>query len=390
MQRWIGMALGLAAASAAWSQEPVPATPAPPPAAAPASAPTGPRSITDMTLPEQLQTAQRLRERGDRNSARQVVDYILARDPKNLDARNLGGELFLDELNIAGARKEFAAALEMRANDFRANFGMGKAFHSGRYWRQALHYLKVAETTAPNDKLADVLVFLAEAYRGAGQGADALNTIKRAIAASPNNFAARLFLTSLMQERGEYIEGLAESERLVTLAQNELRDSTSKYESLARIDAAFDSRLKIVEAAERELHTRNPNGSYSDQLLPGKEAAAAEMMSLWVDTFVLKQEVSTTLSYFRAIEIMRQALIYQPQDVKLYLKMCGLLRNTYQNDRAIEGYRRVLEIDPGNADALAGLAELGASVTAPASAPSTAPSEPEIIIPAASQPAAKP
>jgi len=366
----ITVPIGLASAQALGQD----ATP-PPTSQSAAPATEAPASQPAMTTSQMLAYAEEMRAAGEYNGAGQIVSAIIQQDPKNLDALSLAGELLIIAGDVQSAIRSFQKARSVKENDFRSNLGLGKAYFRAKLFRNAVMYLETAALVTPPDRIGEVYTVLAESQRGAGNVSRAIEAIDRALKADPDNVAANTFQIQLKLERSEISEALALTDRLLAVVKKSLDDSKNKQEALKRIADAYDLRLMAIQELERSMHVKDPQGRVTDQVIPGREAEAAAAVLAYVDTSLQRSELAITISYFQPIELLRESLKYDPTNVKIMLRAAVLLRNTFQDNLAVEVYQRVLTIEPANAEAKAALSELGApekpaASTAPATQPS--------------------
>lgn len=336
--------------------------PAPPP-----SAPIGQMSISDL-----LAEAERLAAAKQWAQARPYIEAVLAREQSNAQALSLKGEILEKTDQRDMARQEYLAVREIQPNDFRANLGLGRLYVESNMYRQALVYLNIAEPVAPPERKPELYVLLARAQRGAGNRNGAIEAVNRALEADAANFEAWQYAIAIMVESDEYDRAVAATQELVRIAQNEMVKDRSSRDGLAKLGTAYDTRLSVLSAYHQRLYIRNVDGTFSDQLLPGMEKGAAAMLREVVETMVLRAEVERTLGLYKILPIAEQAVKYDPSSAQAWMHLGLLYVNTSQYDKAAEALRRVLEIQPDNAQAAEQLSQLPRSA-APAAPPSSAP-----------------
>lgn len=343
--------------------------PAPPPA-----------PVAQMTVSDLLAEAERLVAAKQWTQARPYVEAVLAREQSNAQAISLRGEILemTDQRDMA--RQEYLAVREIQPNDFRANLGLGRLYVESNMYRQALVYLNIAEPVAPPERKPELYVLLARAQRGVGNRNGAIEAVNRALEADAANFEAWQYAIAIMVESDEYDRAVAATQELVRIAQNEMIKDRSSHEGLVKLATAYDTRLGVLGSYHQRLYIRNVDGTFSDQLLPGMEKGAAAMLRDVVETMVLRAEVERTLGLYKILPIAEQAAKYDPSSAQTWMHLGLLYVNTSQYDKAAEALRRVLEIQPDNAQAAEQLRQLPRSgapsappSTAPASAPASAP-----------------
>lgn len=336
--------------------------------------PTAP--IGQMTIPDLLAEAERLAAAKQWAQARPYVESVLAREQNNAQALSLKGEILEQTDQRDMARQEYLAVREIQPNEFRANLGLGRLYVESNMYRQALVYLNIAEPVAPPERKPELYVLLARAQRGVGNRNGAIDAVNRALEADAANFEAWLYAIAIMVESDEYDRAVAATGELVRIAQDEMMKDRSSRDGLVKLGTAYDTRLGVLRAYHQRLYIRNVDGTFSDQLLPGMEKGAAAMLRDVVETMVLQAEVERTLRLYTILPIAEQAVKYDPSSAQTWMHLGLLYVNTAQYEKAAEALRRVLEIQPDNAQAAEQLRQLprgGASTAPPSSAPAASP-----------------
>jgi len=341
-----GLALGGLICGLALAQEP----PASQPASAPASRPTA-----ALTIPAALAQADQFLRAKQYGSAANLVNWVLERDPDNIEAVLLRSELVwnMPPRNAEAARTGWEYVLKKLPNDFRSNLGMGRIFSDKRNWRQALYYLEIADSVAPADRKTEVLWLLAKAYRGYGDRAKARETVQKSLAADPANAEARALYVNLLVEAEEYDPALTEAQALVRLMREQLKADRSSAEAVQRLYAAYDTQLAVLRALHQTHYVRNPDGRYSDKLLPGAELQAAAELSQMLDISVAMSELLMLLTDHQTIARFGEKMVELGGGHPQYLiKLGQLQRRTYQFHKAAESFYKAWELDRGNPDLL--------------------------------------
>jgi len=364
----------------------LPAVPCPAqeePAAEPQQPPAV-RSAADLTIPELLAAARQYRVTRRYNEAVTLLNLVLQRDQTNIDALRLAGDIAFETNNAEQAQKYWFRALEIQSNDFVANFGLGRLHLASGSNRNAMHYLETAESVVPADPpelRPQVLIALAQAYRGSGHRDKAVATIERALQLAPESFQAQYVLVVLRTEvaaregtEEDFDRALTDAERLVRTAQNDLQSKGTTLVRLQALQAAYQTKLQVLQAFGQILFERNLDGSFSDRVLSGREALAVKTIRRTVEVMLQQADLSRTMSYFRPLALAARAVeIDGGTDPSTLLVLGSLQLATGQWDPAIETFQRVLELDPANEAARRHLEALQARRPAPAT---TAPATP--------------
>jgi tetratricopeptide (TPR) repeat protein len=356
---------------AAWcpAQEAPVTQPAQPPAV---------RSPADMSIPELFAVGQQYRAARRYNEAVNVFRLILERDPTNIDALRVLGDIFWETKNAELAKNSWLRVRELQPNDFIANFGLGRLYLEQGVYRQAMSYLETAESVVPAyppELEGQVLVGLAQAYRGAGRREQAIETIKRALERAPNSFEAQYVLVMLQTEvairekTGEdFDRALVEAQKLVQIAGSDLQAGGTTPERVQTLQLAYQAELQVLYAFREMLFERNPDGRLSDRLLPNMEKRLAAIITRIVDVMLRQADLERTMAHFKILELAAAAVKYDGGTNPSTLLDLGLLqKQTAQWQSAVETFQKVLELDPGNEVARRELDALQMRLPAPAS-----------------------
>ncbi len=348
------------------------------PPAAEQEQPAGARSLADVSIPELLYEAAQLRVARRYNEAVNYCQVVLQRDPSNVGALRLLGDMFWETKNAEPARNAWLRVLEIQKNDFVANFGLGRLYLAQRLHRQAKPCLETAARVVPAgppELKPQVLIALAQAYHGSGDRDEALGTIERALALAPGNFEAQYALVLLRTEAAlrekrdeDFDQTLVEAQKLVRIAADDLRANGITPERVQTLQAAYQAELQVLSAFGWVLYEPNPDGkTLSDQLLRGMEKRAAAIVSKIVDVRLRQVDLQRTMSYFMILDLAATAVKYDGGTNPRTLLDLGLLqKQTEQWEAAIETFRKVLELDPGNEVAQRELEALQLRVPTPA------------------------
>jgi len=330
-----------------------------PPAEATQTQPPAVRSAAELSIPELLSAAQQYRSGGQLDRALELLRYLLQeRDKGNIEGLRLLGEIYWDSKNAALAEDAWKQVVAVQPNDFVANLGLGRVYLNSGLPRQAKPYLETAAKVVPPNSPqheVQVQVALAMALRGGGQWREAIAAAERALRADRDNFDAQQLLTALRIENArtaeEFDRALADAERLIEIAGNALRAAVNQ-EGVQRLQLAYQSKLQVLYAFRQLLFRKNPDGSFTDQLLPGQEKRAAAVFSQIVDVMLRQADVNRTLARFQIVEFAAAAVKYDGGTNPRTLLDLGLLqKETGQTAAAVETFRKVLELDPQNATA---------------------------------------
>ncbi|MBI5863605.1 MAG: hypothetical protein HZB38_03670 [Planctomycetes bacterium] len=220
--------------------------------------------------------------------------------------------------------------------------------------------------------MGELQAYIAQCYRKNGDFPDAFAAIEKALAADPGAIEPRQVNVSLQLAVRNFDRALAEADTLVDLCTKAIPGATRKRDALANLSGAYATRLTVLQKLGEIQFVIGPDGNPTDRVVPGREKTAAEITRRVAETYVLIADLNRTLTYFTTLEFAARAAVIDPTDLEAILLVGMLQRNTYQIEEAASTFRKVLEVDPGNARARAELEAMGVPV-APASQPATKP-----------------
>ncbi len=320
---------------------------------------------------EQLSTAEltrRAREfltAGNLTEASRAIRFALAKDRADDEVLSLGGEIAEASNDTGSARELYLEAMKIRPGQFQANFGLGRLWARTGQFRQARNYLETAASVAPTERAAETLTLLAQTYRGLVLRTQAVLTAEKAVQADAKNYDAWQTLALLRADNEEFEQALADTNPLLNIAREEAARVPVTEAALQRLFDAYDIRLKVLSAYQQTLFLPNPDGSPSDRVIPGKEAESAKVLSQVVEIFSFQAEIRYRQSFFRALSFAERVIEFGGPKVEYLLQLGMVQKNAYQFEQAAETFRKVLEIDAGNAVAREQLDALAAGQASP-------------------------
>ncbi len=340
------------------------APPSTPPATQPVRAQT-PQDVLRL-VDQALATARSLLTAGDTTQAtavltdaRRGLETLLESDRRNVEARVLYGELLALAQEPNEARQHFKAVLELDPSNFRANLGLGRFYLESHIWRQAGAYLEAASTVAPRDRAAETLQLLAKAQLGQGERAQAISTAERAVAADPANTQSLELLIQMYMEGEQYDKALEQAKSLVSAARQRREENRADRTALEGLARALQFRVQALASYYTSLCRKDARGRNTDQLRPGTEAEAAELLSQIAYLHEEAAKLSWELSYHQTLAILEPVAAQQTaagreqfeNNTRYLLDIAGLLRATNQEQRAVQLLQRIASLErPTDAD----------------------------------------
>ena len=311
--------------------------------------------------------AESRRAAGEYEKATEALQAILKREPSNVDALRLMGDIAWDQKEAEEAKKWWLAVRQIQPNDFGANWGLGRMYlQQRRSARAATQYLETARSVVPADEpdlQTEVSLMLAQAYAGDRKTRQAMDLVRQVLSVDPEDYDANYLQvalrTNVAQTEDEYDQALSDAKRLIGIVQRELETDGVTREGVQRLMTAYQTELQVLSSLGNVLFERNADGTFSTRLRPGKEQRAASVISETVDVMIRRADVQRMLAYFDIAEIAAKAVEYDGGTNARTLMDLGLLQKaTGQNALAIITFTRVLDIDPLHKEAARQLDEL--------------------------------
>lgn len=340
--------------------------------------PPGQINVQDMTITDLVVAAERLREAGRTDEAVQLLGVVLSRDRDNKEAHGMLGDIYWESGEPLKAREEWEAVRKLHPNDFGANFGLGRLKLNSRSYRDVMYYLEIAERVAPPDRLAEVLVPLAQAYGQSSEYEKAKDAIRRAIAKEPDNYEAQYVLTGIAslsaQQSEDFDQADIEAQRLINLADEKLKVDGVTLEGAQRLYGAYEMRLNVLRGYHAVLFQFNADGTRSDKPVEEFREQLASVVSRVVETMLKREDARRTLSYFDVVDFAKKAVEFDRGTNKdSLLTLARLQERTGDIAGAVESFGRLLEIDPENQAAIRALETLPPSAAEAMEPPASAP-----------------
>ncbi len=313
---------------------------------------------TELSLDELIRRGEALLAADRLEEAYAYVQAALRRDPQFLPALLLDADLAWKRNDLEHARERWLEVLRIQRGEFRANFGLGRYHARHQSWRSAMFYLEAALKVAPADRRSDVLIELARAYRGVGERARAREAARQAVELAPESLDPRSVYVALLIESGELDEAVVQAEKLVDLAVRLAKQQHYSIESLRQLSSAYNNQIQALRVQYQQLNERNPDGSYTDRILPGKQRQAAEVLSRLIDVYAAQQELQRVLTAYDMVTLFGKRMVeLDPGNPDTWLKLARIQRQAFQFADAAASFQKVLELRPGDEAARAGLIE---------------------------------
>ena len=139
--------------------------------------------------------------------AQRILDGVLARDPKNVNALLLRGQIFLAEGNTINALTALQTAVEGNPNSIAAQIALALTHTLRGQIKEAMKAFNDALKIDGNNSVARV--GLARLQLATGAAADAVPLLMKVVAENPRNLEARLLLLNGFMSIGDMAQATA-------------------------------------------------------------------------------------------------------------------------------------------------------------------------------------
>lgn len=333
-----------------------------------AGAPQETPAASPLTVEQALQQAREKKDAGLLQEAADLLQGVLQQNPAHTEALLLTGEILLEAQNFDSARAFFRRVLDVEPNNFRANFGTGTIWLANRVHRQALDALVRAEQVAPAAQRAETKRLLALAYAGiGGRIPTAITKAEEAVRADPSSLDALETLVEIRQAAAsrdprQLQYALAAAEILVQRVKESVDQMPWDRERLLRLSKAYNLNLEVLGTYYRAFN-QVVRGRPVDQLRPGTEHQAAAVLNRTVQLLGQRAGLQARLADHERLTLALRAAQLDPTNIKYLEDLGALYQNIMHRQRAVEVYRRILQLDPNHTGAQQYLESVGAAPT---------------------------
>ncbi len=317
---------------------------------------------------------------------------LLQREPGNIEANLLTGEIAMEVNDYDRARTAFKEVLRNEPGNYRANLGTGKIYISNRYWRQAISFLESAEKVAPEASRSEVKRLLAIANAGAANLEQAIRKADEAVQANPRDLDAlqtrvlvRIEAAKLNPD--QMTAALKDAEAYLQQALEGVRQKPWDRTTLSRLNAAYQtlvgppSNPGVLQVYHNSLYEATRE-LVSDKLKAGKGPEAAAALVRIAEVLRQQSLLALVLQEHDAMMLAERAVAeeYAPTNVKyleyllasyqqvqeLTARLVGpdAAKDATLRDRAVATCRKLIALDPQNEPAGTYLQSVGASAVA--------------------------
>jgi Tfp pilus assembly protein PilF len=278
--------------------------------------------------------------------ARQRLDAVLAKTPKNAQALALSGRLMLAQGDVPSALHKIEEAIKVDPQSFDAQYALGQAYVALGRPEEAVAALN--EAIKINPKAQPARLTLARVRLGLGKPDDAAQLASEIIAAEPGNLDARLFLVQVLlvkhdtkaaeRELGVLLATSPDSPAVQTVAgvvaasKNDLEGSRRAYQRAL----AADPRAYVALSGLLEIETSGHKFALARSIIEDRLKKTPEdptLMVLAAQTYHAIGDANETE------QMLRKAIEAEPGNIAAY----GMLGKLYYSQGRLDMARKDFE-----------------------------------------------
>ena len=300
-----------------------------------------------------MKNALDLHHLGQLESAMELYNRALEKDPKNYDAYNLSGVVAYQKNDLSLALKLIEAAIAIQPNQAFAYVNRGLIFEKLRHYESALVSYEKAIALNPN---------FAEAYNNKGITLKKLNRLedaaasyKQAISLKVDYAIAYSNLGNVLREQKRYEEAVSCFNQAIHLKP----DYAEAYSNLGVTKCELEWYEEALACHERAIHfvpdyaeAFTNRGITLEKLCKFEEALAShdkaiELRPQYVEAFSNRGIVLTLMMRLEeAIASYERAIELDPNHAESFSNLGFAFKESMQFDRALQAYDRCIDLRP--------------------------------------------
>lgn len=261
--------------------------------------------------------------------AARLYNTLLQQSPNDVLLLEKLGSIYVKSGNDQKALSFYLKVNELKPNDFSTLNSLGGIYRRLKKYEDSIAVLKKAR--ALNKDIAQVDYNLGFTYKFMEKYDEAVDCFESAIQLNPSDVLAYNHLGAIHQKRGETQEAI------------------SAYQKGLKVDCNHPVlHLNLAKSYEKENQIQNAMAEYE---------AALRSKPGWTDALSDYSKLLIRLNKTReAKELVRQSLVVNPRNYKMYALNGNILIAQCDYPSAIEEYKKSLAFDPVSTRALTGLA----------------------------------
>lgn len=246
--------------------------------------------------------------RGETAKAMAAVKVLEAKKPNDPITLNMKGGVLLASKDLAGARKAFESALEVKPDYLPSLTNLARLDIAEKQFENARKRFEAFVTKNPNNSQAYLSYAEFVAMTG-GQPTEVKGLLERGLAASPNSFPVRSALIRLLVQSGDAKRALLLSQEAAAATP----DDPAVLELLGRAQVAAGE-LQQALTTFGKLSTRLPSSFMPLVAMADVQVASKDFTS--------------------AEQSLRKALVLKPDSIETQQRLIAVLINTVRYDAA--------------------------------------------------------
>lgn len=274
--------------------------------------------------------------------ARKILDRLLKENPKNVDALIRKAELLVAQSEAAGSNKQ-------------------------EVLQEAVETLQQARRIQPRNM--DVLKGLAAAYIGLQDLDKIIQAYRDIVRVNPRDIQATLVLANVLADTGRVQEAISLYERVIEERRGFITTYLflgQLYEKLRQFDNAIATyeRALVIDPRSEKLRVRYENALLRKHGEENRTAVLeryAQLASKYPHSSGIQRLYAERLlserDFARAVEQFRRVVEVDPENLESLIALSQLLIQQRQYEEARKYLEHAVEIDPARVDAYASLAE---------------------------------
>jgi tetratricopeptide (TPR) repeat protein len=293
------------------------------------------------------------------NEALGHLDELINQNPNLTIAYYYRGRVRIELDNYQEAEKEYLHALELDDSMEPALFDLASIYQMEKRFEEAIKLLEKLVGLYPANRIAkERLIGL---YNNLGQTDSTIRLLEDIKRGSEPGDPIRQTLGLFYLRQGNLAESIAELDLIVTAWP---KDNKSRYylaiayEENGEPEKALEHLRMIQQGSEYFINSQIHTAYILDAKGESDEAINVIKKAIEVDNknldlyMILASMFESKKRYDKALEVINEGLKYDDKNIELIFRLGVVLDKSGDKDGSIGQMRKILEIDPDNADSL--------------------------------------
>ena len=298
---------------------------------------------------------------GEFDQARNSVDALLKEDSGDARGHFLKGLMMMKEKDVIEAREQFSKAKELDPNAAENQFLYGLTFMEES---QDISITEISEALKKNPNLMKARMALAELYEKKGDLQASLDEPDKVIEKQGADINARALRISVLLKMGNPEAALADAQWLVD-KQPDVAWHRFRLAEIYFFTQKYDKALPLYEKLQEEKpeSVQILNRIVAIHMLTKRYEKAMELSDSFLAKFpdsghavIVKAKIYISQGYFDLAENVLLPEADKGKEVTPIVMLAELYRKKNDNEKAVQYYRKALELVPKNINLLMKLA----------------------------------